>query len=601
MLSAPMSDYRNAGLCFLVVVAAALLTLPWLEMGVADDFSYNYTALVFAETGRFTYNGWATAMLGAQVLWAALFIKLIGFSFTLVRLCMLPFAGGCAALVYAIARRTGLIPANAALLALTIALAPSFLSLAPSFMTDIFGLFFFLLSVYGAVRASEEGLSRGVAITWLLLSFFSGVIGGSARQSVWVAPLFVLPMVAWYRRSERGVAGVTLVLWLLTLVAAKAFTDWFAQQPYAIVDNAPSLQGIRGRVIYLVSNLPVWPMTLVFLLLPVFVAAAPLWKRENPPARRRLQLFALLSTAALLLLFMAAGSPYDNWPYIKDSSSLFVFFLNTTRPTFLPGPVRFVILGLVFWVALLPVGVLLARVWGQRRATATDTPLLSSWGEAIQRFFNRSSHEERAFSVLAAATLGYLTLLLLRLLVIAPPLFDRYFLPLLPLLGAALLRPLQGEGRALPAGATVAAWGTLLLTSGYTLGRTHDHFAFSRARLAAVAALEADGVSKAQICAGLDHDGWTQIKKRGYINDGRLRLPPEAYRPAPPGALCLNTRWQELLLDLEPTYFLVPLRKQGLKDSKYRPVPYTLWLPPFRAEVYTQVVPVSNSGETHDP
>jgi hypothetical protein len=38
-------------------------------MGFADDFSYIKTALVYAQTGHFVYNGWATAMFGWQIPW----------------------------------------------------------------------------------------------------------------------------------------------------------------------------------------------------------------------------------------------------------------------------------------------------------------------------------------------------------------------------------------------------------------------------------------------------------------------------------------------------------------------------------------------------
>jgi hypothetical protein len=40
----------------------------------------------FAATGRFVYNGWPGMMLIPQIVWAAGFIKLFGFSFLVVRL-----------------------------------------------------------------------------------------------------------------------------------------------------------------------------------------------------------------------------------------------------------------------------------------------------------------------------------------------------------------------------------------------------------------------------------------------------------------------------------------------------------------------------------
>src|SRR5258707_10118365 len=77
-------------ICACIVAACVLLTYPVAEMGFQDDWSYVRTALEFARTGHFVYNGWATAMLGWIIPWSALFIKVFGFSFTVVRLSMLP-------------------------------------------------------------------------------------------------------------------------------------------------------------------------------------------------------------------------------------------------------------------------------------------------------------------------------------------------------------------------------------------------------------------------------------------------------------------------------------------------------------------------------
>jgi len=92
-------DTRNLLLCVLVTLAAILVAWPFAEGGYIDDFSYIHMAKTLAETGRFAYNGWPTAMLGIQVWWGAAWIWLFGFSFTLVRLSVWPLALGAVALV----------------------------------------------------------------------------------------------------------------------------------------------------------------------------------------------------------------------------------------------------------------------------------------------------------------------------------------------------------------------------------------------------------------------------------------------------------------------------------------------------------------------
>ena len=89
-------------------MAAVLLAWPIGEIGHNDDWSYCFTAQKLAETGKLTFNGWATAMLGLQAYWGALFIKLFGFSFTVLRLSILPLAALCGSVAYGLGRTCGL-------------------------------------------------------------------------------------------------------------------------------------------------------------------------------------------------------------------------------------------------------------------------------------------------------------------------------------------------------------------------------------------------------------------------------------------------------------------------------------------------------------
>jgi hypothetical protein len=125
-------DRRNLCLCVLVTLLAILVAWPFAEGSYIDDFSSIHMAQSLAETGRFAYNGWPTAMLGIQIWWGAAWIWLFGFSFTLVRLSVLPLALGAVALVYRIARRASLSPADSLFAALPTGLSTLFLPLVPT-------------------------------------------------------------------------------------------------------------------------------------------------------------------------------------------------------------------------------------------------------------------------------------------------------------------------------------------------------------------------------------------------------------------------------------------------------------------------------------
>jgi hypothetical protein len=69
-------------LCALVF---ELISRPFADMGVCDDGPYVLMAHNLATTGHVSYNGWAVAMIGWQLYLGAAFIRLFGFSFTIVR------------------------------------------------------------------------------------------------------------------------------------------------------------------------------------------------------------------------------------------------------------------------------------------------------------------------------------------------------------------------------------------------------------------------------------------------------------------------------------------------------------------------------------
>ncbi len=191
---------RNGLLCALAVAVCVLIANPVVNMPYIDEFSYAKTALEFARTGHIVYNGWATAMLGWQIPWGALFIKIFGFSFTVVRFSMLPIAMVTVYLFHQILRRFGINPGNAVLGALTMALSPLFLPLAASYMTDVPGLLVILACIYMCQRAVAARTDQA-AIMWLCSAMVVNVAGGTVRQIAWLGALVMVPSTAWLLRN----------------------------------------------------------------------------------------------------------------------------------------------------------------------------------------------------------------------------------------------------------------------------------------------------------------------------------------------------------------------------------------------------------------
>jgi hypothetical protein len=116
-----------------------------------------------------------------------------------------------------------------------------------------------------------------------------------------------------------------------------------------------------------------------------------------------------------------------------------------------------------------------------------------------------------ALSVFGAFSVGYLLLVLPGALIGFA--FDRYMLPLFPLLMIAAMMQFASHRRSVP----VPAWICLLLFSGYAVANTHDYIAGIRARAAAAHRLESTGIGRDRISAGFEYDGWTQLERSEYV------------------------------------------------------------------------------------
>jgi len=274
------TDTRNLLICCGLVLLAVAAAGPVLEMGLIDDFSYTYTARELAATGRFRYYG-TGPMLGAQVWCAALVIRLIGFSFTAVRLTTALFAVGCAILLYRIGRTVGLKPAFACLATLTVVLSPVFVPLAVSFMTDVPALFFLLLCFFCGSRALASSDTLGCAV-WLCAAGISGVAGGTVRQVIWGAPLSVIPVIGWIKRADRRIAASAAALFIASAATVAACLIWLSRQPYLEGNRMPNGIGEVLEVFRHMQSFASLIRTGLLFLLPVLIVFFAGWWRRWP-------------------------------------------------------------------------------------------------------------------------------------------------------------------------------------------------------------------------------------------------------------------------------------------------------------------------------
>ena len=563
---------RNGIICACVPAALLLVSWPVAEMGFVDDWSYVKTAFVFTRTGHIVYNGWATAMLGWTIPWAALFIKLFGYSFTAVRLSTVPLAMASVYLLHASLIRFGITARNAIVGALTLGISPLFLPLAASFMTDIAGLFCILLCLYLCQRALAAHNDR-TTILWLACAALTNIAGGTVRQIAWLGTLVMVPSTAWLLRKRAGVIRVAFLLWIVSVVSVLACIRWFERQPYAVPEKI--IQGpANGAIVgHMLAEMLKAFLCLMLVTFPILVAWIPVYRSLNRSAKTRILCILVALVAASIVLGFKGSLEHRVMPWLGHVIGTLSIFSSTgemlgSRPVTLTLPTRVVLSLLVITASLILVEQLLA-------AWRTESP-----GSV-------SLHEAKW--VLGPFVISYTAFLLPRAMYSF--VYDRYLLGLMPFaIIVLLLLHQRWVAERLP-NVTVAV---LCLFGLYTTAATHDWFALNRARVAAIAQIHASGVPTTSIQGGFDYDGWTQIEAAGYVNDARIVNPANAYKPSLE-PLKLPSQCQlgfaPYTPAIHPKYFVVFSVMSCLQASRYEPVTYRTWLPPVHRSIFIQEAP----------
>jgi hypothetical protein len=548
------SDLRNALLCLVITTAAFLATGPVAEMGLEDDWSYAFTARQCALSGRLIYNGWATAVIVPHTYWGALFIRLFGFSFTVLRFSTLPMAGGSVALCYLLARQADLRPAAAFFTAMLLAFSPLFLPLATSFMVDVPGLFFMLASLCALIAAAHS--SRWM--WWLCLGASAGMIGGMSRQIGWTVPLALLPYLAIVRRGDRRFLAGALCTWLVVIVDVVLTMRWFSRQPLSVADMgyAQAIDAVHNPIRTLLRFLP-WALTTMMLILPaaapaLFVAGADLWRGR---ARRAGAMAGVVCAAMAIFLLLHPSLGLEPWlaNTVTTQGVMGGLELSGHRPIAQPLLVR----GVVSAAVLASVALLASQAAASARA-----PRRRRW-----RSFWFPPDGRIATQALLLFTAAYLALLIPR--ADQNWLSDRYALPLIPVLAIFLLRrwPPNRPAPAVSAAIVLALYGL------YALASTQDVLALARARGKAVQKLAAAGIAPTAIAAGIEYDCWAQLLATGYIND--YRLPRALFKPD-----------VGMTPSLRPVYRVEFEPQVDTRPSAFGTIDYFSALPPFHRRIY---------------
>jgi hypothetical protein len=568
-----------------------------------DDWAFARGAWDFAAGKGIHYGGWASMPQLGQWLWAAPFLWVLGQSHFALRMATVVLSWMGLWAFHDLLRQQGMSPWRAAFTTGALAACPLFVLLQGTFMTDVPALSLALaaLALYGRALHSRR-------LVVLAGACAVAVLAAITRQNttvVCVVAAVLLGKQPDLRRRWAWWLGA-----LLPIAAGVAVHFWF-QARTDVRALAPSLPDVSTLL-----SLPYVGLHLLALAaIPVLLAPAgptgalqgkggplagasglsatrtspkrqlgdtsPKRQRQGPVVSRWVLGLGLVFLAACAWacwaldkdkpadkapifpypLLEAEGGrqrplPGNKRPQMVRSSGLFPYTENMITPwgafagsnftgTFMVGH-RPLLLGaagrwLLTIAGCLAGGVLIARLVLGRRWSALTRPLT------------------------------LFTLLQVPFLLVAPDLYDRYFLFLLP--GALALVWGEGqEGRDAPLLRLrwCAALVVLVVLALVSVGLMHDWLAWNSARWELGRRAVASGVPPLDIEGGVEWDGWFDSLD-------------EPTAPVPPSPLKLRFT-KEWFPAIRGRYALSFSEEPGTRRIDAEP--YDVWLPPGRRELF---------------
>jgi hypothetical protein len=456
--------------CCTVFFLCIAIAHPFANSSFVDDWSYAYVASQLAQTGHFHYSGWGSPSIVLQCVWAAIGIHIFGFSFNLLRVVSLPFSLAFVLLTYALGRKIGLSRNFALLGSLIVAVSPLFLPVACSFMTEPYACSLTLLCIYAALCGAEAS-DPARARTWLWIFTAAAILGGSDRQTVWVAPIVLIPYLVWKQRSDRGFRIQGVLAYAACLAALAVVMKYFSPSyaPTAL-SRHQLLTLVLKQSFGAVRRIASVFLVAVWMSLPAFLSSATIWRRLTA---RQVAAILLISAAffSLLMIGTRGIAPFVGNILTENgilSAGTDGFGL---KPVLLVKPLQY---GLTVMLVLVVV----------------------TWAYLVWRKNLLMGLSNNAAAVFLLFACAYTPLLIPGGL--TSFIFDRYALPFIPLIVVCVLLSVQPMVKNI----SLAAYVWLFVAASYAIVTTHDYFATLRAREAAAEELEGRGVAPNQMSIG---------------------------------------------------------------------------------------------------
>ncbi len=467
-----------------------------LEVPRSDDWSYLLTLFNWVDRGKLDFNGWVSMTLLGQLAIAAPLVAVVGRSIAAVHMlsAFVSFLGLVAVVWMA---RLMVRPALALLIALSVAVCPIWGPMASTYMTDNWAFTFQIAAVAMAFEAFRR---RPLSVGWLTMSMAAGLIAFSIRQyaAIPVVAVAIVALVVVAREHDRTRLTRVVALLAATVVLAGLLLVFWSTVPDAKL-FAPALPGLES--VRVTVRLDSGYLRLVgVILVPVLIAAGPIrLVRRAWAASKVLSTLVVLTGVGLALQFSRAPNVPFVGNYFAREGVLAQDVLAGVRPPVIPDA----LFDALAWIGTVSVVImLLAAVPFVRRLPAT-----------VRAWHHLPESPEAA--VLGLSIFGFALAYTMATL-IGLPVFDRYVLPLLPMIALLLLHAGGQRAAAAPTperervsrgrwiGAVVGIVAIGLLGLAYTA----DSASYDATRWSVGEMVVAKGYSPLQINERFEWVGW---------------------------------------------------------------------------------------------
>lgn len=468
-----VQQYRFPFILFIGWGLIAIVVNPIGEFPLNDDWSYVLSTKLFAEKGMIDFCDWIAVPLIAQVFYGAVWVKIFGFSFTVLRLSTIALGGLGVIGTYRLLKEHCTQDLYVIIGTLLVAFNPIYFSLSYTFMTDVP---FFVCSIWS-------------------IRYFLIYLKKKQTSAFYIAVLIAL---------------------LATLIRQSGLAIFISFAITYLVSNS-----FRKQMIVKVSLLVLLPI-LVLYLLPIIIGESHINGRN-----------VALINALFIDFFQNSFQAWKNLPHTFVYLSLFCspLLVMTLRKASFKWNMLFVVMSLILFVLFLYRGRMMP-FWGNiwhiggvgpihlKDVMLSSIPLSNqlnfSWYlftflaffsslTLLKRLFDKGRNyfrkEKRAVNYVQLFVVSFL------IVFITPHLyagmFDRYLLILIPLLLLLTYRKIQSQFRYHFVGIVL-----ILFFVFHSVAGTHDYLAWNRLRWEAIRALERQGESFLTIDGGFEYNGY---------------------------------------------------------------------------------------------